>query len=171
MTSQTEGRCLATTHDGSQCSNPAEQGSEYCHISSHGPDGSQDGATDDEEWPPTDPTFYEGDEGRAMLAAAGRSPEDKQKSVSSYAAQTLLQKTADGSPSATDYIRMFDSCAVEGCDNGCDSFESQTCFDHSEEDTSSSNDGGDGDGNTITVTVNGNEVTGTPEEVKALTDL
>jgi hypothetical protein len=68
------------------------------------------------------------------------------------------------------YRRVFGACPVEGCENGKNGFATRTCAKHEGE--YAGDDGGESpDGDEITVTINGDEVTGTPEDIRALKGL
>jgi hypothetical protein len=103
-----------------------------------------------------------------MLAELGGLKPQDGRTMADVAAQTWAKRAEMDKREA--YVELFDICPVEGCENGKNGFTADTCATHTGEYTG--DDGGESqDGETITVTINGDEVTGTPEDIRQLKGL
>lgn len=156
-------KCGALTADGSPCENRAgDDGT--CHLDGHIPDG---------------PSAESGADN------AGDIPEEGWWESHAEILATLGGvKTKDGEPTATDLAMAWANraemsksdamAAVFGrcpeCDRGINGFDSEGCNEHDEQLRTGDNTGEAGD-DEITVTIDGSEVTGTPEDIRALKGL
>lgn len=110
-------KCGAETNDGSSCQLPADS----CphHDSSSAESSSEDSHA---ELPSTDREFYE-THGGMLLSLKGREARDDE-TVGTSAARMILKHT---DASGSQWAEVFDSCAVEGCDRGCNGFDTDYC--------------------------------------------
>lgn len=113
---------------------------------------------------PTDRTFYE-DHGEMLLDLKGQEARDGEGSDTSAARMMLKHQDA----SAEKWEEMFGTCAEDGCNRGCNGFETDYCGKPSHSSNEEGDEDGDnGDSDTITVEIDGKTVSGTKEEIQAL---
>lgn len=152
--------CAATTADGEPCSNTATEGSQTCHIDAH---VVNDGDESDDA--PTLEALFRANTGfMASLVGVDDAWQGKTRETT-VAATAIRQVADDGDEKKALYRRVFGTCDIDGCDNGCNGFEPNTCHDCDRDESDESDDG-----DTMTVTIDGREVTGDKETVLELLD-
>lgn len=163
----------ATT--GEQCENDATDG-DFCGITSHHAgnatvedyDGEDTAEPDKSGTPNRDENRFTEDWCRVNAALifnlSGTEPRDGE-SVADSAGRIIAKKHMDGNAEA--FRTVFGECATEGCERGCNGFDTDYCAKsgHEPAETEETTEGGE---ETITVEIDGHEVTGKKSEVMDL---
>jgi hypothetical protein len=180
MTESDGGTCRAETKDGDSCGNDAQDGDITCylHDESDIPGSAAERDSDDLPEMPEKADFQttlsNGWTVAEMVMWLNRTPDNAtemdEPELMDKAAKTVahsrVTKERDEWGTVEAYTAAFGPC--EKCGDGSAGFNTEYCKSCEPEDNDESEESGDGD--TMTVTINGQEVTGTPAEVKALMD-
>jgi hypothetical protein len=169
MASKNSERCGAPTKNNGSCSLPAES----CPHESHAKYREQEPTSDDTEG-------ARDNNGRAipeqewweshaeMLKELGGLKPQEGRGMADVAAQTWAKRAEMDKREAM--RELFGICPAEGCERGKNGFHADGCNKHPQD--NAGDDGGESqDDDEITVTINGDEVTGTPEDIRQLKGL
>jgi hypothetical protein len=161
-------RCGAPTKNNGPCDLPAES----CPHESHAKYREQENAGDDTEGARDNTGAIPEEEWweshAEILAEIGGLKPQEGRTMADVAAQTWAKRAEMDKREAM--RELFGICPEEGCERGINGFHADGCNKHPQD--NAGDDGGESqDGETITVTINGDEVTGTPEDIRALKGL